>query len=175
MKLIKQNINGCYKIENEVFKDKRGLFFECINEKILNKLSVARIDQTNISKSHYGVFRGFHYQVEEQLTQFVTCIKGEVLDFALDIRKDSSTFGNVVEAKLSEENHHTLYLPPGLAHAFLSVSNESILLYHVAGKYVKGKERGVNFNSLGLQLPFYPKIINDRDLSWPNFEDCEYI
>ena len=175
MNLIEQNIKGCMLIENAIFSDKRGAFFEVMNEELLQKLDVPKIDQVNISKSHHGVFRGLHYQVKERLTQFVTCIKGEVLDFAVDMRKDSSTFGNVVKANLSQENHNTFYLPPGLAHGFLSISKEAVLLYHVAGKYVKECERGVNFNSLDLGLPFAPEIINDKDNNWPYFKDCDYL
>ena len=175
MKFINQNIQGCILIENAIFSDKRGAFFEVMNQELLQKLGVPKIDQVNISKSHYGVFRGLHYQVNEKLTQFVTCIKGEVLDFAVDMRKDSSTFGNVVKANLSQDDHNTFYLPPGLAHGFLSISKEAVLLYHVAGKYTKECERGVNFNSLELELPFTPEIINDRDNNWRDFKNCDYL
>ena len=175
MKFIDQNIADCVLIENEIFKDDRGAFFEAMNNEILNTLGVTKIDQVNISKSNEGVFRGFHYQVQEKLTQFVTCIKGEVIDFAVDMRLNSKTFGKVISANLSQENHNTLYLPPGLAHGFLNISKESVLMYHIAGKYVKKCERGVNYNSLDLDLPFSPKIINDRDNNWPNFLDCEYL
>ena len=175
MSMIHQNIEGCFLIRNNIFDDERGLFFEAMNQKILNDLNVPKIEQVNISKSKYGVFRGFHYQVENELTQFVTCIKGEVLDFGIDLRKDSPTFGNIVKANLSEKNFHTLFLPPGVAHGFLSISNESVLLYHVHGSYIKEHERGVNYLSLDLDLPFKPTIINNRDASWPNFDNCEYI
>ena len=84
-------------------------------------------------------------------------------------------FGNIVKANLSEKNYHTLFLPPGVAHGFLSISNESVLLYHVHGSYIKEHERGVNYLSLDLDLPFKPKIINNRDASWPNFDNCEYM
>ena len=175
MEFIDQNITDCVLIQNTIFQDERGAFFEVMNNEIFKKLGVTKIDQVNISKSNEGVFRGFHYQVEEKLTHFVTCIKGEVIDFAVDMRLNSNTFGNVVRANLSQENHNTLYLPPGLAHGFINISKESVLLYHVAGKYVKKCERGVNFKSLDLDLPFSPRIINERDSNWPNFEDCEYL
>ncbi len=175
MKMIKQNIEGCVLIQNDVYDDERGLFFEAMNKEILNNLSIPKIDQVNISKSKYGVFRGFHYQINNKLTQFVTCIKGEVLDFGIDLRKDSSTFGNVVQANLSDQNHDTLYLPPGIAHGFLSISKESVLLYHVHGSYIKEYERGLNYLSLDLEMPFKPKIINKRDSNWPNFNDCELL
>jgi dTDP-4-dehydrorhamnose 3,5-epimerase len=175
MKLIKQNIEGCFKIKNNIFDDERGSFFECMNQSILKQLSITNIDQVNISKSNEGVFRGFHYQVNEKLTQFVTCIKGEVIDFAVDLRRKSPTFRNIVRANLSDKNHDTLFLPPGLAHGFLSISNDTILVYHVTGKYIKEHERGVHYQSLNLELPFKPKIINARDVSWPDFEECEYL
>ena len=108
MSMIHQNIEGCFLIRNNIFDDERGLFFEAMNQKILNDLNVPKIEQVNISKSKYGVFRGFHYQVENELTQFVTCIKGEVLDFGIDLRKDSPTFGNIVKANLSEKLSHII-------------------------------------------------------------------
>ena len=129
MNLIEQNIQGCMLIENTIFSDQRGAFFEVMNQELLQTLDILKIDQVNISKSKHGVFRGFHYQVKERLTQFVTCIKGEVLDFAVDMRKDSPTFGNVVAANLSQENHNTLYLPSGLAHGFLNISKEFAALF----------------------------------------------
>jgi dTDP-4-dehydrorhamnose 3,5-epimerase len=175
MKMINQKIQGCVLIQNDTYHDNRGLFFEAMNQDILKKLSVSKIDQVNISKSNYGVFRGFHYQINNQLTQFVTCIKGEVLDFGIDLRKESPTFGSIVRANLSEKNHDTLYLPPGVAHGFLSISNETVLLYHVHGSYIKECERGLNYNSLKLDLPFKPKIINERDAGWPSFNDCEFL
>jgi dTDP-4-dehydrorhamnose 3,5-epimerase len=175
MKMISQNVEGCVLIKNDVYDDERGLFFEVMNEEILNNLSVPKIDQVNISKSKYGVFRGFHYQVNNKLTQFVTCIKGEVLDFGVDLRKDSPTFGNIVQANLSEKNHDTLYLPSGIAHGFLSISKESVLLYHVHGSYIKEYERGLNYTSLDLDIPFKPEIINNRDSNWPNFNECELL
>jgi dTDP-4-dehydrorhamnose 3,5-epimerase len=175
MKMINQNIEGCVLIQNDIYDDERGLFFEAMNEEILKKLSVSSIDQVNISKSKYGVFRGLHYQVNNKLTQFVTCIKGEVLDFGVDLRKDSPTFGNIVQANLSDKNHYTLYLPPGIAHGFLSISKESVLLYHVNGSYIKEYERGLNYLSLDLDIPFTPEIINKRDAEWPNFNECELL
>jgi len=93
----------------------------------------------------------------------------------VDLRKNSPTFGNIVQANLSEKNHDTLYLPPGIAHGFLSISKESVLLYHVHGSYIKEYERGLNYISLDLDIPFKPEIINNRDSNWPNFNECELL
>ena len=103
MKMTNQNIEGCVLIHNNIFDDERGIFFEAMNQTILNDLNVPKIEQVNISKSNYGVFRGFHSQVHNELTQFVTCIKREVLDFEDDpsVLKPQSPYA---ESKVNEEN-----------------------------------------------------------------------
>ena len=114
-----------------------------------------------------------HYQIVEPQNKFVSCIKGKVIDFAIDIRKKSDTFGKFIQIELNENKSETLFLPAGVAHGFLSLS-DSILLYLVSGTYLKEFERGINYKSIDLHLPEEPSIINERDINWPNFKEAEY-
>ena len=92
---------------------------------------------------------------------------------AIDIRKKSDTFGKFIQIELNENKSETLFLPAGVAHGFLSLS-DSILLYLVSGTYLKEFERGINYKSIDLHLPEEPSIINERDINWPNFKEAEY-
>jgi dTDP-4-dehydrorhamnose 3,5-epimerase len=120
------------------------------------------------------VLRGLHYQVQQPQVKFISCLKGHVIDFAVDIRQDSESFGQVIQYDLREEKAETLYLPKGIAHGFISLAKTSVLLYLVSGIYNKSLERGVNYKSLNLDLPIEPTLINSRDDNWPNFDQAEY-
>lgn len=174
MNLNKTKINGAYFIQHQSFKDERGLFYELIEKDILNDVSSPLIDKVNISESKYGVLRGLHYQVQQPQVKFISCLKGHVIDFAVDIRQDSESFGQVIQYDLREEKAETLYLPKGIAHGFISLAKTSVLLYLVSGIYNKSLERGVNYKSLNLDLPIEPTLINSRDDNWPNFDQAEY-
>ena len=166
-------IRGSYFIEHESFPDDRGLFYEIIGKDILDKVGKPELNKVNISKSKRGVFRGLHYQVQEPQVKFVSCIEGKIIDFAVDLRENSETFGELIQFELSEDKQETLFLPVGVAHGFLSLS-DSTLLYLVSGTYLKKFERGINYKSLGLNFPIKPLIINERDDNWPNFDEAEY-
>ena len=171
----KTKILGAFLINHQLFSDDRGSFYESMNLSTLNNFDVPELTQTSISNSKQGVLRGMHYQVEEPLIQFVSCIRGEVIDLAVDLRKNSSTFGKTIEIALKESNCQTLFLPQGVAHGFLCVSERATMLYHICGSYNKKFERGINYKSLNFKLPFEPKIINKRDSIWPIFNEAEYL
>tara|TARA_B100001167_G_C16701203_1_gene271777 strand:+ start:219 stop:755 length:537 start_codon:yes stop_codon:yes gene_type:complete len=171
----KTDILGAFLISHQLFSDERGSFYESMNLSFLDKLNVPELTQTSISNSKYGVLRGMHYQVEEPLIQFVSCIRGEVIDLAVDLRKKSSSFGKTIKITLKEDNCQTLYLPTGVAHGFLCLSDKATMLYHICGSYNKKFERGVNYKSLNFKLPMEPKIINKRDSDFPTFEEAEYL
>ena len=168
-----KKIIGLKVITPNIYTDRRGEFLEALNTNVLSNLNLNNINQTMISTSHYGVLRGLHYQVHEPLTQIIQCIKGEVLDFAIDLRKNSETFNNIFLRKISDIKKNIIFLPPGLAHGYLSLSKKTIILYHIYGKYIKKFERGVNYNSLNLKLPFDPKVVNKRDKNWPGIDKAE--
>ena len=166
-------IQGAFLIEHASYPDERGLFYEIIDKDLLNQFDNLQLNKVNISKSKSGVLRGLHYQIVEPQNKFVSCIKGKVIDFAIDIRKKSDTFGKFIQIELNENKSETLFLPAGVAHGFLSLS-DSILLYLVSGTYLKKFERGINYKSIDLHLPEEPRIINERDINWPDFKEAEY-
>ena len=173
MELRETQIKGAYIIEHDSFEDERGFFYEILDKDILTKLGSPELNKVNISHSKYGVLRGLHYQVQQPQVKFVSCIKGKVMDFAVDVRESSDSFGEIIQFDLNEEKSETLFLPVGVAHGFLSLSR-SVLLYLVSGTYLKELERGINYKSLDIKLPIKPLVINSRDKNWPNFDEAEY-
>lgn len=128
MEVIQTNIKGVVIIEPRLFKDDRGYFFESYSERDFNKqVGEIHFVQDNESKSSYGVMRGLHFQ-RPPFTQskLVRCVKGAVLDVAVDIRKGSPTYGQHVAVELTEDNHRQFFIPRGFAHGFAVLSPEAI-------------------------------------------------
>ena len=159
MKVTALKISDIKLIEPEVFEDERGYFFESFNQKKFNKAirQDIRFIQDNQSKSKKGVLRGLHYQ-EEPFAQgkLVRTIKGEIFDVAVDIRKDSRTYGQWVGEILSADNRKQLWIPPGFAHGFLTITDEAEFLYKTTEFYSKEHERCIHWKN------------NDFDITWPN-------
>jgi len=174
IKLETTNIEGAFFIQHDSYLDERGSFYEIANQDILVKTNFPLINKVNISKSNFGVLRGLHYQIKEPQLKLISCIKGKIIDFAVDVRKDSNTFGQVIQLELNEDKPESLFLPLGVAHGFLSLSETSEVLYLVSGTYRKDLERGIDYKSLDLILPIEPTLINERDLNWPRFKEAEY-
>ena len=131
MEFLSTYIDGVFIIKPKIIKDERGYFFESFSEREFNE-NVEKIDfvQDNQSKSCYGVVRGLHFQKGEYAqSKLVRCVKGEILDVAVDLRKDSPTYGKYVSAVLSENNHQQLFIPRGFAHGFSVLSEEAIVQY----------------------------------------------
>ena len=120
MKIKETPLKDCYIIEPTIFEDERGYFFESFSQKEFNeKVGTINFCQDNESMSSYGVMRGLHFQRPPySQSKLVRCIKGEVLDVAVDIRKGSPTYGKHVAVKLSENNHRQFFIPRGFAHGF---------------------------------------------------------
>ena len=145
MKVSKTKINGLIIIEPKVFSDSRGYFFEPYN-KIEFEKHFGNIEfvQDNESKSKKGVLRGLHFQKPPfEQAKLVRCIDGKVLDVAVDIRKNSKTYGQYEAVELSGENKRQLYIPRGFAHGFLVLSDSAILAYKVDNKYEPSCDVGI--------------------------------
>lgn len=144
-------------LEPKVFGDERGFFFESYNEQ--NFAAVigrsVRFVQDNHSRSTRGVLRGLHYQVEQPQGKLVRVIVGEIFDVAVDIRRDSATFGQWVGARLSAENRRQLWVPEGFAHGFLVLSDVAEVLYKTTDFYAPEHERCIRWND------------PDLDIDWP--------
>ena len=148
MEVIKTAIDGVYIIEPKVFKDARGYFFESFSQRDFEeKVGKVNFVQDNESMSSYGVMRGLHFQ-KPPFTQskLVRCVKGVVLDVAVDIRKGSPTYGKHVAVELSEDNHRQFYIPHGFAHGFAVLSETAIFQYKCDNFYAPEAEGSYRWN-----------------------------
>ncbi len=177
MKIKETNIKGCFVIEPNVFQDKRGYFLESYNHSLFNEITRLNVNfiQDNESYSLKGVLRGLHYQLGDQAqAKLVRVIKGKVLDVAVDIRKESQTYGKHIAVELSEENKKQFFVPRGFAHGFIVLSESAIFSYKCDNYYNKEAERGVIYNDaqLGIdwKLPKEEFIISEKDMRLPKFK-----
>ena len=148
MEYIKTEIDGVWIIQPRVFNDARGYFFEAWKkEEFEEHIGKVCFVQDNESKSSYGVLRGLHYQKGEfSQAKLVRVIKGCVLDVAVDIRKNSPTFGKHVMVELSDDNKRQFFIPRGFAHGFLVMSDEAIFTYKVDNAYALQAEASIRFD-----------------------------
>lgn len=165
-------------IEPQIFEDERGFFFESFNERKFEKAigrSVAFV-QDNHSKSVKGVLRGLHYQLPSMAQgKLVRCVQGKVFDVAVDIRKDSSTFGQWVGEVLSAENKKQLWIPEGFAHGFVTLSETAEFLYKTTNFYAPDHERCIIWNDpvLGITWGCESPILSSKDLKGERFNAVE--
>ena len=155
MKVIETKIPGLLIIEPKVFGDGRGFFFESYNEKAFNEATGVspRFVQDNHSKSVKGVLRGLHYQLPPKAQgKLVRVVQGEVFDVAVDIRKDSPTYGQWVGEVLSADNKKQLLIPPGFAHGFLTLSDTAEFLYKTTDYWSPEHERAILWNDATLNI-----------------------
>ena len=149
MKFNRAEISDIIIIEPEVFTDERGYFFESFKQNELNEFLGYHVMfcQENESKSTYGVIRGLHYQ-EPPFAQakLVRVIQGSVLDVAVDIRKNSSTFGKHVAIELNDQNKKQLFIPRGFAHGFVTLSETSVFSYKVDNYFMSNFDKGIAYN-----------------------------
>lgn len=154
MEIIKTNIEGVVIIEPRIFKDDRGYFFESFSQREFEeKVCKTTFVQDNESKSSYGVLRGLHFQKPPfAQSKLVRVIKGVVLDVAVDIRKDSPTFGQYVSVELTGENHRQFFIPRGFAHGFSVLSEEVIFQYKCDNFYSPQSEGAIAWNDPDLNI-----------------------
>ena len=177
MKVTESFLKGCYIIEPNVFVDNRGLFFESFHsEKFKDVLSLdLNFVQDNQSISKQGVLRGLHFQegVHAQ-AKLVHVVKGEVLDVVVDLRRESSTFGEHMTIQLSDTNRKSLFIPKGMAHGFVVRSTEAIFAYKCDAYYHPSSERGLIYNDSTLGIDWdYPTekiILSEKDAMLPTFK-----
>ena len=162
MILIKSTIDGLVLLKPTIFKDKRGYFMESYNQKNINKLfGDIHFVQDNESESSRGVLRGLHFQKPPfAQAKLVRCLKGEVLDVALDLRKKSRTYGLFETNLLSDKNKNQLFIPKGFAHGFIVLSESAIVSYKADNYYDPNYESGVLWNDTDLNIDW--KIKSDK-------------
>lgn len=171
MTVKETKLKGCFIFEPKIFEDSRGYFFESFNKETFNKLIGENINfiQDNESYSSKGVLRGLHYQTGKYAqAKLVRVIKGKVLDIAVDIRKDSPTFGEHVSLELSEENKLQLFIPRGFAHGFIVLSDTAIFSYKCDNFYNKEAEGGIIYNDKDLNIDWVLSendfIVSEKDM-----------
>lgn len=177
MNVIKTPIDGLLIIEPRVFHDARGYFVETYNDNRYREAGVdATFVQDNQSCSTYGVVRGLHFQ-KPPYTQakLVSCTKGRVLDVAVDLRKESPTYGKWYAVELSEENHRQFYIPRGFAHGFSVLSEQAVFTYKCDNLYHPEAEGGLLLSdpdvAIDWQVPEDKRVISEKDTKHPLFKD----
>lgn len=178
MNYIETEIQGVWIIEPRVFNDKRGYFFEAWKkEEFEEHIGQVRFIQDNESRSSYGVLRGLHYQKgDKSQAKLVRVIKGKVLDVAVDIRKQSETFGKYVAVELTEENKRQLFIPRGFAHGFLVLSDDAIFTYKVDNTYSPESEASINWNDADINIKWPIEVsdilVSDKDNNASSLKDA---
>ena len=179
MKFSKTKISDVYIIEPSVFGDDRGYFLESYNKKKFEEVvGKTPFVQDNESKSSKGVMRGLHFQKPPfQQAKLVRCIEGEVLDIAVDIRKNSKTYGQHIAVLLSGDNKRQLYVPRGFAHGFLVLSDAATFAYKVDNTYAPEFDAGIRWNDKELNIQWNIKdsevIISAKDAELPFLSEFE--
>ena len=179
MEVIKTGIEGVVVIEPRIFKDERGYFFESFSQREFNeKVMPVNFVQDNESMSSYGVMRGLHFQqMPYTQSKLVRCVKGAVLDVAVDIRKGSPTYGQHVAVELTEENHLQFFIPRGFAHGFAVLSETAVFQYKCDNFYAPQADGGIQLRdeSLGIdwKIPVAEDILSEKDLKHPLLKDYD--
>lgn len=190
MNMIKTAIDGVMIIEPRVFEDARGYFFESYSDRDFNEQLLANSDyfnklqtrinfvQDNESKSSYGVMRGLHFQRPPfTQTKLVRCVKGAVLDVAVDIRKGSPTYGQHVAVELTEENRRQFFVPRGFAHGFAVLSDTAVFQYKCDNFYAPQADAGISITdeSLGIdwKIPTENAILSEKDTKHECLKDFD--
>jgi dTDP-4-dehydrorhamnose 3,5-epimerase len=170
-------------LEPRVFGDARGFFFESFNQRAFAEATGLALQfvQDNHSRSGKGVLRGLHYQLQQPQGKLVRVVRGAVFDVAVDIRRSSSTFGRWIGYELSEDNQRQLWVPPGLAHGFLVLSESADFLYKTTDYYAPQHERCIAWNDpqLGIQWPLARlsggPVLSAKDASAKTLAEAELL
>ena len=179
MEIIKTKIEGLVIIEPKVFKDARGYFFESFSlREFEEKVRKVNFVQDNQSMSSYGVMRGLHFQAPPfTQSKLVRCVKGRVLDVAVDIRKGSPTYGQHVAVELTEDNHRQFFVPRGFAHGFSVLSDEVIFQYKCDNFYAPQAEGAIAWDdptlNIDWRIPADKVILSAKDACHPRLEEFD--
>ena len=179
MEVITTDIPGVVIIKPRIFEDPRGYFFESFNHKEF-KDKVADVDfvQDNESKSSRGVMRGLHFQRPPHAqAKLVRCVRGRVIDVAVDIRKGSPTYGKHVAVELTEDNHLQFFIPRGFAHGFAVLSDEAVFQYKCDNYYCPEADGGISIEddtlSIDWQMAVSEALLSDKDKKHPLLSDFD--
>ncbi|MCA0131288.1 dTDP-4-dehydrorhamnose 3,5-epimerase [Winogradskyella alexanderae] len=178
MLITKTELEGCVILKPTIFRDERGYFFESFNKTTFKKHIGLDLNfvQDNESKSSKGVLRGLHFQRGEHAqAKLIRVVKGKILDVVVDVRPSSPTYGKHLSIILSAKNKKQLYMPPGFAHGFVTLSKQAVVNYKCDNYYNKDSEGGIIFNDTTLNINWVldhkKLIISKKDLSLPSFNN----
>ncbi len=173
-----QSIKDLILIKPTVFRDSRGFFLESYtkSEFFRNGIDI-EFNQDNHSKSCAKVLRGLHYQkVPYEQAKLVRCTRGRIFDVAVDIRKDSPTFGKYVKVELSDENQQMLFIPKGFAHGFVVLSDEAEIMYKASGEYNPESDRGILWNDSEINIDWgidFEPVLSEKDKAQPQLKEAD--
>ena len=176
MKILPTNVPDVVLLEPKVFGDARGFFVETYREEKLQALGFNwRFVQDNHSRSIQGVLRGLHYQIGRPQGKLVHVVRGEIFDVAVDIRRDSRTFGRWVGMKLDDKSLRQVYIPPGFAHGFCVLSEIADVVYKCSDFYSPGHELTILWNDpeIGIDWPISEPLLSEKDLRGTPFDTAD--
>ncbi len=180
MNAVETNLKDCWIIEPDVFEDERGYFYEGFNSKKFKNATGFEFDvkQINQSRSSKGVLRGLHFQSGEKAqAKLISCIEGEVLDVAVDLRKDSPTFCEYSLIRLSAHNKKHFYIPKGMAHGFLVLTDHAKLMYQTDELYSAEHDSGIMYDDPDLNIswgiPEEEIILSKKDQNLPTLKQSK--
>jgi len=163
-------------VTHEIFKDQRGFFLESFREEPFLKQGIPRFVQDNHARSSGRVLRGLHYQLRPAaIGKLVRCLRGRILDVAVDIRKGSPTYGKWVGVELNDENCRMIYIPEGFAHAYCALTEECEVFYKTTGYYSAQHDRGFRWNDpdVNIKWPVSDPVLSAKDANAPLLKDAD--
>lgn len=172
MELLKELLPGCFLLQPNRIADQRGYFVKTYHEESCKALGISlEIREEFYSVSHKGVIRGMHFQLPPHAhDKLVYCTRGAVRDVVLDLRKGEG-YGRVASAQLSEENSHLVFIPKGVAHGFVALTDQALMLYKTSTVHVPESDCGVRWDSFGFDWGVAQPIMSDRDQQHATFGD----
>jgi dTDP-4-dehydrorhamnose 3,5-epimerase len=176
MRALTTPLPGLLLIEPTVFSDSRGWFFESYHRERFAEAGIeSEFVQDNHSHSRRGTLRGLHFQLAHPQAKLCRVVRGEVLDVVVDLRRESPTFGQHYAVRLSARNRRQLFIPPGFAHGFLTLSREADFLYKCSDYYYSEDQYGLAWNdlALGIDWGIEQPLLSPRDNEWPPFASID--
>ena len=172
------DIPGVLLLKSRPYHDDRGMFCETFRESECEKHNIPKFVQENLSISKRGVVRGLHYQLNPKAQgKLVSCVRGEILDIAVDIRKESKTYGKYIHYLLDWVHNEALYIPPGFAHGFMALSDDTCVLYKTTEYYSAAHERAIRWDDPDINIDWStnidPIIMSDKDRNAPLLKNAE--
>ncbi len=173
MKVVKNILNDCLLLDPGSFIDSRGSFTKFFSQAVFNELDLSLdIQEQFYTFSKKDVIRGMHFQTPPfDHEKLVTCVQGRVLDVVLDLRKSSINYGKFESCIMDARNNSILFIPKGFAHGFLSLEDNTCLMYSVTSQYAPNNDKGIMWDSFGFEWPCDNPIVSQRDLNHIKLSD----